>query len=144
MYCLTWLTNNAGKQMGEKYKFEIKTAKDISQRLDDVKGIDEIKEEVGNLIKMIKDPYKYREKGAKLHRGVLLFGEPGVGKTLLARAIAGEAGTNFIFCSGSQFDEMYVGVGAKRIRELFKEARKHSPCIIFIDEIDSLLTKGRR
>jgi len=109
-----------------------------------VKGIDEIKEEVNNLIRMIKDPYKYKDKGAKLNRGVLLFGEPGVGKTLLARAIAGEAGTNFIFCSGSQFDEMYVGVGAKRIRELFKEARKHSPCIIFIDEIDSLLTKGRR
>jgi ATP-dependent metalloprotease len=93
---------------------------------------------------MIKEPHKYREKGAKLHRGVLLFGEPGVGKTLMARAIAGEAGTNFIFCSGSQFDEMFVGVGAKRIRQLFAEARKNTPCIIFIDEIDSLLTKGRR
>jgi len=93
---------------------------------------------------MIKEPYKYREKGAKLHRGVMLFGETGVGKTLLARAIAGEAGCDFIFCSGSQFDEMFVGVGAKRIRELFTEARKHNPCIIFIDEIDSLLTKGRR
>jgi len=66
-----------------------------------VKGIDEIKEEITNLIKMIKDPFKYKEKGAKLSKGVLLFGEPGVGKTLLARAIAGEAGTNFIFCSGS-------------------------------------------
>lgn len=74
----------------------------------------------------------------------MLFGEPGVGKTLLARAIAGEAGTNFIFCSGSQFDEMYVGVGAKRVRELFAEAKKNAPCIVFIDEIDSLLTKGRR
>jgi ATP-dependent Zn protease len=87
--------------MGEKYKFEVKTAADISQRLDDVKGIDEIKEEIINLIKMVKDPFKYKDKGAKLHRGVMLFGEPGVGKTLLARAIAGEAGTNFIFCSGS-------------------------------------------
>jgi len=87
--------------MGEKYKFEVKTAADVSQRLDDVKGIDEIKDEIINLIKMIKDPFKYKDKGAKLHRGVMLFGEPGVGKTLLARAIAGEAGTNFIFCSGS-------------------------------------------
>lgn len=75
---------------------------------------------------------------------MLLFGEPGTGKTLLARAIAGEAGCNFIFCSGSDFDEMFVGVGAKRIRSLFKEARKHSPCIIFIDEIDSLIGGSRR
>ena len=79
--------------------FEIKTAKDITQRLEDVKGIDEIKEEILNVIKMVKDPYKYRAKGASLHRGVLLFGEPGVGKILLARAIAGEAGTNFIYCT---------------------------------------------
>lgn len=74
----------------------------------------------------------------------MLFGDPGVGKTLLARAIAGEAGVNFIYCSGSQFDEMYVGMGAKRVRELFAEARRQTPCIIFIDEIDSLLSKGRR
>lgn len=93
---------------------------------------------------MIKEPSKYKQKGAKLHRGVMLFGEPGTGKTLLARAIAGESGVNFIFCSGSQFDEMYVGVGAKRVRDLFKEAKKQAPCIIFIDEIDSLLSAGRR
>jgi ATP-dependent Zn protease len=101
MYLFTYLVNSAQNKMGEKYKFEVKTAADISQRLDDVKGIDEIKEEIINLIKMVKDPFKYKDKGAKLHRGVMLFGEPGVGKTLLARAIAGEAGTNFIFCSGS-------------------------------------------
>jgi len=82
--------------------------------------------------------------GAKLHKGVLFFGEPGTGKTLLARAIAGEAGVNFIFCSGSDFDEMFVGVGAKRVRQLFKKAREESPCIIFIDEIDSLLSGSRR
>ena len=74
----------------------------------------------------------------------MLFGEPGTGKTLLARAIAGESGVNFIFCTGSDFDEMFVGVGAKRVRALFKEARKQSPCIIFIDEIDSLLAGSRR
>jgi len=73
-----------------------------------------------------------------------LHGEPGTGKTLLARAIAGESGVNFIFCTGSHFDEMFVGVGAKRVRELFIEARKHKPCIIFIDEIDTLLSASRR
>ena len=93
---------------------------------------------------MIKDPERYQEKGAKLHRGVLLYGAPGTGKTLLARAIAGESGTNFIYCTGSHFDEMFVGVGAKRVRELFVEAKKHKPCIIFIDEIDTLLSKSRR
>lgn len=125
-------------------KFEIKKAGDIAQRLDDVKGIDEIKDEITNLIKMIKEPEQYRDKGAKLHKGVLFFGEPGTGKTLLARAIAGEAGVNFIFCTGSDFDEMFVGVGAKRVRQLFKKAREESPCIIFIDEIDSLLSGSRR
>ena len=140
----TWLVQNASKSMGDKYKFEVKKASEIKQRLDDVKGIDEIKEEVENIIKMIKDPSKYNEKGAKLHRGLMLFGEPGVGKTLLARAIAGEANVNFIFCTGSSFDEMWVGLGAKRVRELFVEARKNTPCIIFIDEIDSLLSKSRR
>lgn len=93
---------------------------------------------------MLKNPDAYTSKGANFLKGVLLFGEPGTGKTLLARAIAGESGVNFIFCSGSDFDEMYAGVGAKRVRELFKEARKHSPCIIFIDEIDSLLAGSRR
>lgn len=109
-----------------------------------MRGIDEIKEEVENLIKMVKEPERYHSKGANLHRGVLLYGSPGTGKTLLARAIAGESGCNFIYCTGSHFDEMFVGVGAKRIRELFNEARKNKPCIIFIDEIDTLLSKSRR
>lgn len=136
---------NSSEQFGGKdYKFEIKTAKDIKTKLKDVRGIDEIRGEIEDLIKMIHDPELYRVKGAKLHKGVMLHGEPGTGKTMLARAIAAEAGCNFIFCSGSDFDEMFVGVGAKRVRQLFKEARKHSPCIIFIDEIDSLLGGSRR
>ncbi|CDW81299.1 atp-dependent metalloprotease family protein [Stylonychia lemnae] len=136
--------NFDSKSLLDNYKFDTKKAKDISQRLDDVKGIDEIKEEVENLIKMIREPEKYTSKGAKLHKGVLLYGRPGTGKTLLARAIAGEAGTSFIYCTGSHFDEMFVGVGAKRVRELFQEAKSNKPCIIFIDEIDTLLSKSRR
>jgi len=134
-------TNNGLDQMN---KFEIKMAKSIKQRLDDVKGIDEIKDEVMDIISIIRSPELYEEKGAKLFKGVMLTGEPGTGKTLLARAIAGEAGCNFIFCSGSDFDEMFVGVGARRVKQLFAEARKHEPCIIFIDEIDSLLSGSRR
>lgn len=93
---------------------------------------------------MIKNPEEYTAKGAKLHKGVLLYGKPGTGKTLLSRAIAGEAGTSFLYCTGSSFDEMYVGVGAKRVKELFAKARTNTPCIIFIDEIDTLLSKSRR
>jgi len=93
---------------------------------------------------MIKNPNKYRQAGAKLHKGILLCGPPGTGKTLIARAVAGESGVNFIFLTGSDFDEMFVGVGASRLRKLFKVAKKHKPCIIFIDEIDSLLAGTRR
>lgn len=124
--------------------FEFKKAHDVEQRLADVKGIDEIRDEIQDLIKMLKNPTEYTEKGAKLHKGVMLYGKPGTGKTLLSRAIAGEAGCSFLYCTGSSFDEMYVGVGAKRVRELFKEAKKNTPCIIFIDEIDTLLSKSRR
>lgn len=93
---------------------------------------------------MLHDPDKYRSKGCKLHKGILLFGEPGTGKTLIARALAGESGCNFIHCTGSDFDEMYVGVGSRRIRQLFDEARKQQPCIVFIDEIDGLVSSSRR
>lgn len=87
----------------------------------------------------MKFPKKYIEAGAKLHKGILLCGKPGTGKTLIARAVAGEAGINFIYLNGSDFDEVFVGVGAARIRKLFKVARSHKPCMIFIDEIDTLL-----
>lgn len=144
-FVFTLIFKNFDKtNMMENYKFEVKKAKEINARLSDVKGIDEIKEEIDNLIRMVREPEKYHSKGANLHKGVLLYGAPGTGKTLLARAIAGEAGCSFIYCTGSHFDEMFVGVGAKRIRELFTEAKKHKPCIIFIDEIDTLLSKSRR
>ena len=136
--------NADGINGNDKFKFEIKRANDVEQRLDDVKGIDEIRDEIKDLINMIKNTSEYTSKGAKLYRGVLLSGAPGTGKTLTARAIAGESGVNFIYCTGSNFDEMFVGLGAKRVRELFAEARKNTPCIIFIDEIDSLMSKSRR
>ncbi len=117
-----------------------KMASRVVQRLSDVRGVDEITEEITNLINMIKSPEKYTSKGAKVPKGLLLYGKPGTGKTMLARAIAGEAGVTFFYCTGSEFDEMFVGVGARRIRELFAQAKRHKPCIIFIDEIDTLFS----
>ena len=107
----------------------------------DVAGIDEELAEVKEVMDMIKNPYKYRLTGAKIPKGILFSGEPGTGKTLIAKAIAGEAGVKFYACSGSSFDEMYVGVGASRVRKLFEEARKNAPAIIFIDEIDAVAKK---
>ncbi|MEO2153913.1 MAG: ATP-dependent zinc metalloprotease FtsH [Aquificota bacterium] len=104
----------------------------------DVAGIDEVKEEVKEIIDYLKNPEKYRRLGGRPPKGILLYGEPGVGKTLLAKAIAGEANVPFISVSGSDFVEMFVGVGAARVRDLFETARKHAPCIIFIDELDAL------
>src|SRR5690606_36080294 len=106
--------------------------------LDDVAGIDEVEAEIGQVIDYLKDPAKYRKLGARAPKGVLLAGAPGTGKTLLARATAGEAGVPFFSASGSEFIEMIVGVGASRVRELFEEARKVAPSIIFIDEIDTI------
>lgn len=107
-------------------------------RFTDVAGIDEAKAEVSELVDFLKEPEKYSKLGARSPRGVLLAGGPGTGKTLLARAIAGEAGVPFFTVSGSDFVEMYVGIGAKRVRELFADARKEAPSIIFIDEIDAI------
>ncbi|MGI6443710.1 MAG: ATP-dependent zinc metalloprotease FtsH [Candidatus Dojkabacteria bacterium] len=108
---------------------------------DDVAGIDDVKEELTEIVDFLKNPKKYRDLGARIPRGVLLAGAPGTGKTLLAKAIAGEAGVPFFHTSGSEFEEMLVGAGASRVRDLFKKARNTTPCIIFIDEIDAVAKK---
>lgn len=110
----------------------------VSTRFEDVQGIDSAKGELTEIVDFLKSPLKYITTGAKIPKGAILTGKPGTGKTLLARAIAGESSVPFIQCSGSSFVEMFVGVGAKRVREIFELARKNEPCIIFIDEIDAI------
>ena len=104
----------------------------------DVAGVDEAKQELAEVLNFLKFPDRYKKLGGHLPKGILLIGPPGTGKTLLARAVAGEAGVPFFSISGSQFVELFVGVGAARVRDLFNEAAKHAPCIIFIDELDAL------
>jgi cell division protease FtsH len=104
----------------------------------DVAGVDEAKQEVSEIVDFLKDPGKFQKLGGKIPKGVLMVGSPGTGKTLLARAIAGEAKVPFFTISGSDFVEMFVGVGASRVRDMFEQAKKHAPCIIFIDEIDAV------
>jgi cell division protease FtsH len=105
---------------------------------DDVAGVDEAKQETYEVVEFLKHPEKFAKLGAKIPKGVLLVGPPGTGKTLLARAVAGEAGVTFFSISGAEFVEMFVGVGAARVRDLFAQAKAQSPCIIFIDELDAL------
>ena len=104
----------------------------------DVAGVDEAKEELREIIEFLKDPQRFQKLGGKIPKGVLLVGPPGTGKTLLAKAIAGEANVPFFSISGSDFVEMFVGVGASRVRDLFEQGKKHAPCIIFMDEIDAV------
>ena len=104
----------------------------------DVAGADEAKEELAEVVEFLKFPKKFNQLGARIPKGVLLFGPPGTGKTLLAKAVAGEAGVPFFSISGSDFVEMFVGVGASRVRDLFEQAKKNAPCIVFIDEIDAV------
>ncbi len=128
-----------GKEMSFG-KAKIKNTNDEKRKttFDDVAGADEEKEELAEVVEFLKAPDKYNKLGARIPKGVLLVGPPGTGKTLLARAVAGEAGVPFFSISGSDFVEMFVGVGASRVRDLFDQAKKNSPCIIFIDEIDAV------
>jgi len=119
-------------------KAKVYMEKDVNVRFTDVAGVDEAKEELREVIDFLKTPARFGRLGAKLPKGVLLVGPPGTGKTLLARAIAGEAGVPFFSISGSDFVEMFVGVGAARVRDLFEQAKQKAPCIIFIDELDAL------
>ena len=121
-----------------KSRAKMTNKEDIHTRFDDVAGLKEEKEEVEELVDFLKDPKKYTDLGARIPKGVILVGPPGTGKTLLAKAIAGEAGVPFFSISGSDFVEMFVGVGASRVRDLFEEAKQNAPCIVFIDEIDAV------
>uniref|UniRef100_A0A6C0AXI1 AAA+ ATPase domain-containing protein n=1 Tax=viral metagenome TaxID=1070528 RepID=A0A6C0AXI1_9ZZZZ len=121
-----------------KKQSQILDSKDIEVTFDDVAGCDESKFELMEVVDFLKDPKKFESSGAKIPSGILLEGPPGTGKTLLARAVAGEAGVSFISASGSEFIEMFVGIGASRVRNLFEQANKNSPCVIFIDEIDAI------
>lgn len=117
---------------------DFKMDQEVDTRFKDVEGIDSAKDELEEIVDFLKNPERYFGSGAKIPRGALLAGEPGTGKTLLARAIAGESNVPFIQCSAANFVEMFVGVGAKRVRELFQQARENQPCIVFIDEIDAV------
>ena len=124
--------------LGEKGKVYEETERKTKISFDDVAGLEEEKEELIEIVDFLKDPKRYTQMGAKIPRGVLLYGKPGTGKTLIAKAIAGEANVPFISMSGSEFIEMFAGLGASRVRKLFEKARKLAPCIVFIDEIDAI------
>lgn len=124
---------NFGKSRARRYDEE-----KLQVKFKDVAGVEEAKQELEEVVEFLKHPQKYSELGAKIPKGVLLYGPPGTGKTLLAKAVAGEAGVPFFSISGSDFVEMFVGVGASRVRDLFDQAKKNAPCIVFIDEIDAV------
>lgn len=130
--------SNANKQAFDFGKSRAQVSKNQQTTFNDVAGADEEKEELKEIIDFLKNPKKYMELGARIPKGVLLVGPPGTGKTLIARAVAGEAKVPFYFVSGSDFLEMFVGVGASRVRDMFKTAKTHAPCILFIDEIDAV------
>lgn len=133
--------NNRALSFGQSQPHEANLQNKLKVTFKDVAGVKEAKEELSEVVEFLREPEKFTALGAKIPRGVLLLGSPGTGKTLLARAVAGEANVPFFSISGSEFVEMFVGVGASRVRDLFKRAKKSAPCIIFIDEIDAV---GRR
>ena len=142
MFFMRQMQGGAGGKGGPmsfgKSKARLLSEDQVKTTLADVAGCDEAKEEVGELVEFLRDPGKFQRLGGKIPRGVLMVGPPGTGKTLLAKAIAGEAKVPFFTISGSDFVEMFVGVGASRVRDMFEQAKKHAPCIIFIDEIDAV------
>ena len=121
-----------------KSKAKVQMVPETGVKFEQVAGVDEAKEELTEIVDFLKQPDRYTELGAKIPRGALLIGPPGTGKTLLAKAVAGEAGVPFISISAAEFIEMFVGVGASRVRDLFKTAKDAAPCIIFIDELDAV------
>ncbi|KAF9133477.1 hypothetical protein BGW39_009667 [Mortierella sp. 14UC] len=135
---LSLVFENSGLLKPAPSQTEFEPSADNNVKFTDVQGVDESKQELEEVVEFLKDPNKYNQLGGKLPKGVLLTGPPGTGKTMLARAVAGEAGVPFFFMSGSEFDEMYVGVGARRVRELFAAARARAPSIVFIDELDAI------
>src|SRR2546422_2971000 len=128
--------------MGQAFSFAKSPAKPVISKprvtFADVAGVDEAKQELQEIVQFLRDPRRFQALGARIPKGVLLVGPPGTGKTLLARAVAGEAGAAFFHLSGSEFVEMFVGVGAARVRDLFAQAKKAAPCILFVDELDAV------
>ena len=139
IFFMRQMQSGGGKAMGfGKSKAKLLTEKAGRVTFDDVAGIDEAKQELEEIVEFLRDPQKFQRLGGKIPKGVLLVGPPGTGKTLLARSIAGEANVPFFTISGSDFVEMFVGVGASRVRDMFEQGKKNAPCIIFIDEIDAV------
>ena len=139
IFFMRQMQGSSGKAMGfGKSRARLLTEKQGRVTFEDVAGIDEAKEELQEIVEFLRDPQKFQRLGGRIPKGVLLVGPPGTGKTLLARAIAGEANVPFFTISGSDFVEMFVGVGASRVRDMFEQGRKNAPCIIFIDEIDAV------
>src|SRR6185436_18388583 len=127
-----------GRSLAIDHKTQEAVREESAVTFEDVAGVDEAKEEVKEIVDFLREPGRFAVVGGRIPKGVLLVGPPGTGKTLLARSIAGEAHVPFLFASGSEFVEMYAGVGASRIRKLFKDARRHPSCIVFIDELDAV------